>query len=689
MQKQLLNCLIFIAVWLLMSSAHASVSAEETAPKLLVKTDNGEIPALLMNSRLSGQVNGLTVSMTLKQEFKNNSDDWVNGRYVFPLPESATVDSLTLTNEDRILKGLVKEKQTAKRQFERAKAAGKKAGLLEQNRPNVFAMSMANIAPQSSVIAEITWVQTVHYEAGVFSLSLPTTLTPRYIPGKPLQVGLAEIAEKQGDAQQTSTLQNGWALNTDQVPDASEITPPQISNTEAMNSHQISLDLMLNAGLPLEKVASSSHAITVTQHDKSYHLAFKNKTALMDKDVLLQWQAAPSALPQAAVFSEQKDEAYYHMVMINPPVKSIVSTLPKDVTFIIDTSGSMAGGSMEQAKSGLLAALDLLSDKDRFNIIEFNTEAAQLYADSAPVNDISLKEAEQFVNQLKANGGTEMMNALQMAFGQASHEEYLRQIIFITDGAVGNEQALFSFINQNLSASRLFTVGIGSAPNSHFMQGAAKYGRGSATHINNLTQVNAKMTRLFEKLTYPVMRDVQANWPEGVTVESFPEKVPDLYVAEPIMLIARSEQPLSKLEVSGQIAGESWQQTLNTSQGAPANNLNKIWAKDKVNALIEKATLAAESVDLYKDEIVHIGITNQIATKFTSFVAIADEVSRPQGTPAKQTLVPNLLPDTKKLYAPRTATPATLQLLLGTLLLTLTLGYLMYTQRNQHKGGVA
>ncbi len=696
MNQTILKSFIFLMSWLAFASAQATPVAEDTAPQLLIKTNNGNQPALLMNSHLTGQVNGLVVSMTLTQEFKNNSSDWVNGRYVFPLPEGATVDSLTLTNEDRVLKGLVKEKQAAKKEFEQAKAAGKKAGLLEQNRPNLFAMSMANIAPQSTVKAEITWVQRVGYEGGVFSLALPTTLTPRYIPGKTLQVKLSDMVENSNEApveenqpvshNSKATLQNGWALNTDQVADASEITPPQVLGVTNINSHRIDIDLTVNAGLPLDKIASASHAIQVAQQGDTYSIQFQNQSELMDRDVLLQWQAAASARPKAALFSEQKDDAYYHMIMINPPVKNIISTLPKDVTFILDTSGSMAGRSMEQAKLGLTTALNQLSSKDRFNIIEFDNVANQLYRDSKPVTNESIEYARQFVEHLRADGGTEMMGALELAFAQKNHEEYLRQIIFITDGSVGNEQALFSYINQHLAKARLFTVGIGSAPNSHFMQGAAKYGRGSSTHISNLSEVNAKMTRLFEKLSYPVMRDITAKWPAGITVEAYPENIPDLYAAEPIMLMARSEQPIDQLEITGQIAGQTWQQTLDIKQGsAQAKNINKIWAMDKVNALIERAVLFAEPVEKYKDDIVAIGVANQIATKFTSFIAVEEAVSRPSEKQAKNAQVPNLLPHAKPFNAPNTATPASLQLLLGTLLLLAAIAYQRYNQR-RYKG---
>lgn len=681
MRKSSTKFVTFFLGWLFLANAQANTQSVDTSPQLLLSASESlNQPALLMHNHLSGEVNGMVVSMTLVQEFKNMSDDWVNGRYVFPLPTDAVVDSLTLTNQDRVLKGVVKEKQQAKREFEQAKAAGKKAGLLEQSRPNLFSMSMANIAPQSTIKAEITWVQKVSYEGGVFSLSLPTTLTPRYIPGQSLQRSLNKLIANVESSE--TDLKHGWSVNTNQVPDATDITPPQVSSASTQSSHQIEIDITLNTGLPLDQIASSSHAIEVVEQGGAYRVQFKNKQEQMDKDVLLQWQVAAHALPKAAVFTEQKDDKYYQLIMISPPVKNIVSTLPKDVTFIIDTSGSMAGASMEQAKQGLLAALDELSAKDRFNIIEFNSNANQLYSDSSPVSQHAIRSAKRFVSGLRADGGTEMMNALQLAFLQDEHPEYLRQIIFITDGAVGNEKALFSYINQHLNKARLFTVGIGSAPNNHFMQGAAKYGRGSSTQITNLSEVKQKMTRLFEKLTYPVMRDIQVKWPEGVEVESYPQHIPDLYVAEPIMLMVRSEQPIKNVQLSGEVAEQAWQQQLIIDDGAAqATNINKIWALDKVNALIEKTVLFAEPLTKYKDQIVAIGIENQIVTRFTSFVAVEEVISRPENTSARDEHVPNLLPRSKPLAAPATATPAQIQFITAVMLLLLAFSYHRYQSR--------
>jgi Ca-activated chloride channel family protein len=669
-----------VVSFLLIGTAQANTQFADTSPQLMISTPSATQPALLMNSHLSGQVNGLLVSMTMVQEFKNDSVDWVNGRYVFPLPTDAVVDSLTLTNQDRVLRGVVKEKQQAKKEFEQAKSAGKKAGLLEQSRPNLFAMSMANIAPQSVVKAEITWVQKVDYEGGVFSLSLPTTLTPRYIPRQTLQYNLSALAAAETEA--NMELHQGWLVTSQQQDDAELISPPQVSGLSLEDSHYIDIDIQLNAGLPLDTIASSSHAIDVQQHGDSHQIRFKNKHELMDHDVLLQWQVAAQAIPKAAVFSEQKSDGFYQMFMINPPVKNIVSTLPKDVTFIIDTSGSMAGSSLQQAKQGLVAALDQLSNKDRFNIIEFNSDASQLYEDSKLVTQHSLHNAKRFVGRLNADGGTEMMKALQLAFQQTDHQQYLRQIIFITDGAVGNEKALFSYIHQQLGNARLFTVGIGSAPNNYFMQGAAKYGRGSSTLITNLSEVNSKMTRLFEKLTYPVMRDIQIAWPEGVEVESYPSAIPDLYVAEPLLLMARSDKPIKDITVTGQIAGQEWQQQLTINNTENTNNINKVWALDKVNALIEKAVLFAEPLSKYKEQIVKIGVENQIVTRFTSFVAIEEFISRPDTALARDEHVPNLSPRAKLLSTPSTATPAGLHISLGLLLLLGTVAYRRFTNKH-------
>ena len=342
-------------------NAHAINSAGELE---LIDEDGNRKTALVMTTELSGNISGMIASIQLKQTFQNNSDRWVNGRYVFPLPEGAAVDSLRIAVGERIIEGLIKEKTEAKRIFTQAKKAGKKAGLLEQHRPNLFSISIANIAPDEIVVANITFIDKVKYENETFSLRLPTTLTPRYFPGNVITESILDKETnnefvKQQSKQLPSCNQkfeinehSAWASNTDLVCDASDISPPQTHFQPAQTTNLFSLKLLLDAGLPLVSVDSNSHTIVSHFPDqRRVEISLANGEEAMDRDLVLEWRANIGHAPQAALFqqiwqNEGAEKEFYSMLMVIPPSSNATMSLPRDVTFIIDSSGSMAGRSM-------------------------------------------------------------------------------------------------------------------------------------------------------------------------------------------------------------------------------------------------------------------------------------------------------------------------------------------------------
>ena len=277
------------------------------------------------------------------------------------------------------------------------------------------------------------------------------------------------------------------------------------------------------------------------------------------------------------------------------------------------------------------------------------------------------------VNNLVADGGTEMVGALKFAVEQMSEPSYLKQIVFITDGAIGNEAELFKLISTQLGDSRLFTVGIGSAPNAYFMNKAAKFGRGSYTTIHYQNQVQVKMAELFSKITKPLMRDVSLDWPHPV--EQYPQRIPDLYAGEPITVLVKSDQPLRTTIARGALLGTHWEQTLSLNQTSSkensADNLDTVWARAKVADLMDKLVTGELSQDEAKKGITELGIEHSIVTKFTSLVAVEQTPSKPTHLKAKHQNVPNLMPKGSAMPLPQTATPATLLTMLGGLMILL------------------
>lgn len=669
----------------------ASARAENSAGELEFRDSSGQRKmALLLDTAISGKVNGMIASITVQQTFKNTTPEWVNGRYLFPLPENAAVDSLRIQIGERIIDGVIKEKVQAKKIFEDAKKAGKKAGLLEQHRPNLFSISVANIGPDEEVVAKITFIDKVHYENDVFSITLPTTLTPRYIPGAPIKMSkaLEQSVSKalQPEAVEINTA-GGWARNTDQVEDANAITPPQVYQLGAEPTHRFSLDLSVDAGLALQTIESRSHRIISRAGDQNtYDVGLANMTELMNKDLQLSWQAVAGGAPQAALFQQKFNDAYYSMVMLTPPQINAVVSLPRDITFIIDSSGSMSGDSMRQAIDALHEGLTHLSSSDRFNVVDFDSGYRPLFQKSQAVNAATLKQATRMINGLNADGGTEMMGALQFALRQSNDASYLRQLVFITDGAIGNEFELFKLIQSDLGDARLFTVGIGSAPNSFFMNKAAKFGRGSYTYIRNVNDVSEKMAGLFKKITHPVMRDIIVDWAQQV--EQYPSRIPDLYAGEPLTLLVKSSQPIQAVNASGTLLDTPWKQTLSSklSGAVPdkesSKNLDTVWARQKVADLMDKLATGEQSTEQVKPVIIDLGVTHNIVTKFTSLVAVEQTPSRPKNVKAKHKNVPKLMPQGSTMPVPQTATPAQLFMVIGGMLMLLS-GVLKHRQRRK------
>ncbi len=656
-------------LWLLLFSiiflpqAYANPAGVESGSGSLKLFDQAgiESKSLLLSTDVQLKVTAMTARVRLRQKFSNPSKQWVNARYVFPMPETAAVHAMTLKVGERVIHGEVQEKREAKKTYEKAKKSGKQASLVEAERRNLFTLSAANIAPGQTVEVELVYLQPVDYRQGEFSLRLPTTLTPRFIPGMPLM----NDADRD---RQLSHDSHGWGQDTDEVPDASKITPPQL--IDAGDSHTISFNAKLDIGLNLQSISSPGHAIDWQRVSNQYQIKFRQKKEKMDRDIVLRWLPVPMEQPHSALFTEDIDGQIYATLMLMPPTARTTSVLPREVIFVIDTSGSMQGASMPQARRSLQLALQRLQKQDTFNIIDFDSTAHQLFSHSKAANRQNLQTAREFVADLEANGGTNMAAALDLALVKGESERRLRQIIFITDGSVGNEAALFKKIANRLGASRLFTVGIGSAPNSLFMRKAAQFGRGTFTYVDPGSGIEKRMSELFSQLEKPSLRDIKIGWPELSGADQLPKNIPDLYYGEPLLVTARLNPGVVKVRIYGQLAGQQWQRTLLPGTPIPDSGLATLWASKKVDSLLDSMVTGANESSI-KTEIVQLALQHQLLTRYTSFVAVDKTPVRAEGELAGDKQLPNLMPKGNLMAVPfpATATSARLSFYLGLLFL--------------------
>lgn len=664
------------------SDASASFGPEAaTSGELLYRP--AETQSWTTAATLSGsarfEVHGLLASVMVEQIFRNDSADWVEAVYVFPLPDSAAVNHLEITVGERRIVGEIKEKQEAKRIYKSAKTSGKRAALVTQQRPNIFTTRVANIPPGQEVVVKLDYHQAVTYDAGKFSIRFPMTITPRYIPGTPLNS--AEIP---------ATLEldsHGWAIPTTEVPDAHEITPYQNpkAGSVAAPVNKITLSGVIDMGMPLQSIQSLSHELDLRREQHRYTFELVDSGVSMDRDFVLSWRVPTGREPRAAVFRENMAGDDYAMLLFVPPNSAVQEILSRRLILVIDTSGSMGGVSIEQARASLDYALGQLRPEDEFNVVAFNSSPTALFSRAVPASRKAVARAQAFVRGLQANGGTEMRSALNLALQQAAEQvdseskHRVSQVLFVTDGAVGNEDGLFTQLERMLGDTRLFTVGIGSAPNSWFMRKAAEIGRGSHLHIGAVSDVDMKMRELFDKLSSTLTTGLEVSWPDDIMVESFPRRIPDLHAGEPVMQLVKlgGQRAPGSMEVGlqGKLKGADWTQQLrfpeHFKKQTSALGVASLWGQAKVEHLLDVQRRSG-SKDSRRQQILAVALQHRILSPYTAFVAVEAQAVRNQSTPVKMVRVLGARPagQLSQQYAyPATATRSQMSFVLGLLLL--------------------
>ncbi len=615
------------------------------------------------------RINGEVARTQVRQRFVNPADVWLEGVYVFPLPQGSAVDRLIIEVGGRRIEGRILPRKEAEAVFKKAAAEGRKASLLSSERPNVFVTSVANIGPGEAITIEIEYQDRALFRDGRFELRFPMVVAPRYTPGggeTPMVSAPQPAPAAQPFLQPIDHGPTHLLPDENDAPGRDLFGP--VRKPGGPRQNRLSLAVHLDAGLPLAKVESLYHAVTVeTESESRRILTLAEGSVPANRDFVLAWTlktGAAAATPRASLFAEEVDDETYLAVTLVPPQFADEATaddvidagapaeakVARELILIVDTSGSMHGPSLEQAKRALLLALDRLGENDRFNLIRFDSVTEALFDAPRPAERSNLLKAAAYVASFRADGGTRMRPALDLALKQAKSETHLRQIVFLTDGAVSNETELFATIAARLDDARLFTVGLGSAPNGYFMRKAAEVGRGSFVFIGDLAETGARMGELFRKLENPVLTDLSVGWPSsaGTRVELHPSPLPDLYAGETVTFTARlSGAPLNELDgellVTGRSGGERWQQRVPLAGLMPAPGVAALWARAKIAGIREGLHLGEDPKEV-RERATKVALRHQLVTVYTSLVAVDERVSRPQGAPPLREELPRELP---------------------------------------------
>ena len=671
--KAILSGIAAGVVLALLALGLATTASAQTRPNdaktgtLLFRTgtEGAFAPAPKVDTDVTIHVTGIVARTRVAQTFHNPGTDWVEGVYVFPLPENAAVDRLSMRIGTRVIEGQVKEKEEARRVYAEAKREGKKAALVEQQRANLFTNAVANIGPGEYVRVLIEYQQTLAPDNGEYRLRFPLAITPRYEPA-------GGAIPEEPKTEEPLRMAVAGSTGSDAVIDP--VLHPDYVPAGCGGVNPVSIGVVIDFGAPLAAVTSSYHDAWVEKESGTRTVVYLQKEQEeADRDFELVWSPQGGSVPQAAAFTESRNGTDYTLLMVMPPQptaaeKAAIAPLPRETVFIIDTSGSMQGTSIQQAKEALLTGLATLTSRDRFNVVEFNSVTRPMWPDALPVTDANLKHARAWVSKLRADGGTEMAGALTFALDGRDTPGFLRQVVFMTDGAVGNEDQLFKLIAQRLGSTRLFTVGIGSAPNSHFMTKAAQFGRGTFTYIGDLREVQDRMAKLFAKIESPVLKDVSIRWPDGTPVETFPARVPDLYLGEPIVVAAAHPALKGTIVVSGLRGSQPWSVALTPSPASEPTGVGALWARAKIASLMDELRLGADEAAI-RPAVVKVALEHHLVSRYTSLVAVDVTPTAPGGDKRTALVKASLPHGTPAGQLPQTDTESTLQILLGLLAL--------------------
>lgn len=583
------------------------------------------VRAPVLTSNIEMTVNGPLVHTRVVQRFTNTSQFWVEGIYTYPLPKGSAVDTLEMQVGGKVIVGEIQEKRQARKTFEQAKAEGKRASIVIQKRPNIFTTRLANIGPGETIKIAIEYQDLIEPRDNQFQLRLPLVVRPRYNPGIPLN---------------GRHVRPGMGFDTDEVPDGGSITQPYV--IDANNHNLVSLHLTLNAGFDIGAIASPSHPIDIDLRQRSARISLANDRVPADQDFILRWAPKPSTIPQLGVFREESESGQHQLLMLLPPTQSVDDNvvLPRELIVVLDKSGSMSGQAIRQAKSAVRRALMRLKREDKFNLLAFDNTTVPLFQASQPANERSIGSALDFIDAIEADGGTEMSGALTLAFGGSSEKpdidspqpettQYLKQIIFVTDGAVGNEAALMAQIKTDLGKARLFTVGIGSAPNSYFMSEAAYFGRGTYMNIDMNADVLDAMASLFNKIEKPQITDIALSGLSG-NPDIIPAFVPDLYDGEPVIIVMKNQEILKDgIALTGKRNGKFWSNTVPKSIGPRAEGVARLWARRKIQA-INRSYVGKEfgTREERRRNVLEVALDYHLVSEFTSLVAVEQKTSR-------------------------------------------------------------
>ncbi|MHC4716027.1 MAG: VIT domain-containing protein, partial [Planctomycetota bacterium] len=601
--------------------------------------------APLRHTDVKIQVRGFVAEVTVQQEFFNPLDRPIEAEYVFPLPHDSAVNATEMRIGERVITGKIDRRASARQKYEQARDAGKRAALLEQERPNIFTQSVANIAANETVHVTIRYVQTLPYADGRYELVFPMVVGPRYIPGAPVS---GERANRGG----------GRLDDTDQVPDASRITPPVVPPGQRCG-HDISLAVDLDAGVPLGDVTSRAHQVAVSRdgEDKA-RVVLSDADAIPNKDFVLSFTVA-GGRPEVGFLAHHDGKKGHFTLVLQPPADPPAAQIrPREILCVLDCSGSMDGPPLRLSKHAAGRILDNLRPTDRFNLMRFSSRATTFQPRSVPATPANIHAGRMYLASLAPGGGTEMIAGVRQALRGEIPEDLLRIVVLFTDGYIGNEKAILAEVKRKIGPARMFSFGVGSSSNRYLLDRMAIVGRGTAQYVLLADDPSEAVDAFVNRIDSPVLTDIEVKFHGAEAADVIPALIPDVFAGLPVYVHGRYDKPgKATIRVSGRIGATATSAEIEVDLPAPDEShspLPSVWARRRIKEL-ELRKLAADTggAERVAGQIAELALEYSLMSAYTSFVAI-DEGSQVNG---KAVRVPVSIPMPEGVSYERTVAP--------------------------------
>jgi len=662
---------------------------DEVGGQIEAVVDGQKVTFPALKTDIKADIKGDLVTVKVTQTFENPSDKPVHASYLFPLSHNAAVNHMVMTVGDERVEARIKRTEEAKATFQQAKQEGKVASLLTEYRPNMFTQNIANLMPGMPVEVTLTYVETLAKIDGQYELVLPLIVGPRY---QPAGAGIAPAPASQVSSKEKL---DKWEL--EQLPGYPAVAGLTIPDT--LEKDRVAINISLDGGLPITAVSSATHAITEEKQSETKSLIHLAEGRTIDnKDFVLRYSLSGSA-PQAGMLAYKDSRGGFFSLQLEPPAAPAVKDIaPREMVFVLDTSGSMNGEPIEASKLFMKHALNSMRASDYFRIIRFSNNAEEFTSGPVPATTENIEKGQKYVASLTADGGTEIPTAINQAFGIAPKDGTLRMVVFLTDGYIGNEASVLSLTSEKMGAARIFALGVGTSVNRYLLEEMGRIGNGYARFIDPTEKADDVAIQLANKLESPVLTDISIDWGDLKAREFTPVRIPDLFAGSSIRIQGQYEQSgKHTITVHGLVNGRkaSLPVTVDLPEASDEKDspIPVIWARAQIAEAMRQINSPSYrrapelSEDKIKLKVTDLGLDFSLMTRWTSFVAVSDKVvnEHPESTEQKDVPLPMVAGVTAKAYgqsfsgasAPEPSTIA------GMIILAAMAGALFYCRRKR------